>query len=88
MRKPTIISFFEILLGDLSEATTATEKDKLTFGVFSKLSEDAAFRKEVEDYAASAHEKIEVPSADTDVEPSTARVWLWDDLAFSSLLAP
>ena len=66
-------NFFEILVGDLSEATTATEKDELTFGVFSKLNEDAAFRKEVEDYAASAHEKIEVPSANTDVENPAPR---------------
>ncbi|CAN0467373.1 unnamed protein product, partial [Ectocarpus sp. 8 AP-2014] len=52
--------FLGILEGDLSEATTTREKDELTFGMYTKLNESAEFRKEVEEYAASAHGKKEV----------------------------
>lgn len=49
-------SFVEIMKDDLSDADTTTDKDELTFGLFSKLNESAEFRKEVEEYAASARE--------------------------------
>ncbi|CBJ32404.1 hypothetical protein Esi_0336_0026 [Ectocarpus siliculosus] len=63
-----------ILEGDLSEATTPGEKDKLTFGMYTELNESAEFRKEVEVYAASAHEKKEVVSDDLDVDNPPPRV--------------
>lgn len=67
-------TFLEILQHDLSEAATTEEKDKLTFGVFSKLNASAEFRQEVERYALSAHEKKEVVS-DIDCDnPTPPRV--------------
>lgn len=66
-------TFLEILMDDLSEAATTQDKDKLTFGMFSKLNASAEFRKEVERYAVSAHGKKEVVS-DVDAENPTPRV--------------
>ncbi|CAN0566639.1 unnamed protein product [Ectocarpus sp. 12 AP-2014] len=42
--------------------------------MYIKLNESAEFRKEVEEYAASAHEKKEVESDDLDVENPSPRV--------------
>ncbi|CAN0272879.1 unnamed protein product [Ectocarpus sp. 6 AP-2014] len=70
--------FVGILEGDLSEATTPREKDELTFGMYTKLNESSAFRKEVEVYAASAHEKKEVVSDDLDVDNPSPRVSAFD----------
>lgn len=65
--------FLEILNEDLEEATTSRRKDELTLGLYSKLSESPEFLKEVEQYAASAHEKKEVVSDDGDAENPAPR---------------
>lgn len=65
--------FVEILEDDLSEATTTQEKDELTGGMFSRLNESAALRKDVEQYAVSAHGKKEVICDDSDEENPSPR---------------
>lgn len=50
----------EILKKDLADVTTTAQKDELTLDLYTKIENDAAFRDELEQYAASARGKAEI----------------------------
>lgn len=72
----------DVLVEDLLEAATAKEKDRLTLGLFSKVSSENEFRAELEEYAESAFGEREIADCgDFDEEnpaPSTSsfrQIW-------------
>lgn len=52
--------FGEILKKDFADVTTTAQKDELYLDLYTKIENDAAFRDELEQYAASARGQAEI----------------------------